>query len=81
MEKEEKKKPIGRKKGVVVSEKAGKTVVVAVTSFKTHKKYKKKYKSTKKYKVHDEKAKYAKGDVVEIFPCRPMSKNKFYKVA
>jgi small subunit ribosomal protein S17 len=81
MEKEAQKKLIGKKKGVVVSENAGKTIVVAVTSFKTHKKYKKKYKSTKKYKVHDEEMKFKKGDTVEIFPCRPMSKNKFYKVA
>ena len=67
----EQSKIIIKKKGVVVSDKMAKTVVVAVDSFKTHPKYKKKYKSTKKYKV---------GDLVEIIPCRPMSKDKCYKV-
>ncbi len=73
-------KIIIKKKGIVVSDKMTKTVVVAVDSFKTHPKYKKKYKSTKKYKAHDEEGKYKVGDLVEIIPCRPMSKDKCYKV-
>lgn len=76
----EKNKITIKKKGVVVSDKMQKTVVVAVVSFKTHPKYKKKYKSTKKYKAHDEENKYKVGDVVEIIPTRPMSKDKSYKV-
>ena len=77
----EKNKIIIKKKGTVVSDKMDKTVVVAVVSFKTHTKYKKKYKSTKKYKAHDAENKYKVGDTVEIVPCRPMSKDKRYKVA
>ncbi|MDP1620191.1 MAG: 30S ribosomal protein S17 [Candidatus Moranbacteria bacterium] len=73
-------KIIIKKKGVVVSDKTAKTVVVAVDSFKTHPKYHKKYKSTKRYKAHDEDGKYKIGDIVEIIPCRPMSKDKRYKV-
>lgn len=76
----EKKRTIIKKKGVVVSDKMSKTIVVAVDIFKTHSKYKKKYKSTKKYKVHDEEGKYKIGDAVEIVPCRPYSKTKKYKV-
>ena len=76
----EKSKIIIRKKGLVVSDKMAKTVVVAVESFKTHPKYNKKYKSTKKYKAHDEEGKYKVGDKVEIIPCKPMSKDKCYKV-
>lgn len=76
----EKNKIIIKKKGVVVSDKMAKTVVVAVDSFKTHPKYKKKYKSTKKYKAHDEAGKYKIGDTIEIIPCKPMSKDKRYKV-
>lgn len=76
----ENKKIIIRKKGTVVSDKMSKTLVVAVDVFKTHAKYKKKYRSTKKYKVHDEEGKYKKGDVVEIIPCRPYSKTKRFKV-
>jgi small subunit ribosomal protein S17 len=77
----EKKNTINaKKKGTVVSSKMKKTIIVAVTEFKTHPKYRKKYKSTKRYKVHDEESKYKVGDIVEIVPTRPMSKEKFYKV-
>ncbi|HCU70227.1 MAG TPA: 30S ribosomal protein S17 [Candidatus Moranbacteria bacterium] len=77
---EDKKKVIIKKKGIVVSDKMTKTVVVAVDSLKTHPKYKKKYISTKKYKAHDAEGKYKTGDEVEIVPCKPMSKDKCYKV-
>jgi len=77
---QEKKKITARKKGTVVSDKMAKSIIVAVTEFKTHSKYKKKYKSTKRYKVHDEENKYKIGDAVEIVPCRPISKDKAYKV-
>jgi len=76
----DKDKIIIKKKGIVVSDKMDKTVVVAVDIFKTHPKYKKKYKSTKKYKAHDEENKYKTEDTVEIIPCRPYSKTKRYKV-
>ncbi len=69
-----------KKRGIVVSDKMAKTVVVAVDSLKTHSKYKKKYRSTKKYKAHDAEGKHRIGDVVEIVPCRPVSKDKRYKV-
>jgi small subunit ribosomal protein S17 len=75
-----KEKIISRKKGVVVSDKMDKTVVVAVDILKTHSKYKKKYRSTKKYKAHDKENKYKIGDLVEIIPCRPISKDKSYIV-
>ena len=74
------KKIIIKKKGTVVSDKMKNTVVVAVNSFKTHPKYQKKYRYTKKYKAHDEGNKYKIGDVVEIVPCRPISKDKRFKV-
>ena len=77
----EKNKIIIRKKGIVTSDKMDKTVVVAITSLKTHSKYRKKYKSTKSYKAHDEEKKCRVGDTVEIVPCRPFSKDKRYKVA
>ena len=75
-----KNKIIAKKKGVVVSVKMDKTVVVAVDTFKTHSKYKKKYRSTKKYKAHDEKNKCQEGDKVAIVSVRPLSKNKKYKI-
>lgn len=69
-------KKLAKKKGVVVSDKMDKTVVVAVETLKTHPKYLKKYRSTKKYKVHDGENKHKVGDVVEFVQCRPMSKDK-----
>lgn len=77
----EKQPILAKKRGTVVSTKMQKTIIVAVNTLKTHPKYKKKYKSTKRYKVHAGDGKYQVGDVIEIVPCRPMSKDKKYKVA
>jgi small subunit ribosomal protein S17 len=74
-------KIIIKKKGIVVSKKDNKTIVVAVNVFKTHPKYKKKFLSTKKYKAHDENGKCQVGEIVEIIPCRPISRDKKYKIA
>lgn len=68
-------------KGVVVSDKMQKTIVVAVTRLKMHPKYKKQYKVTKKFKVHDEKGEFHTGDRVIISETRPMSKEKRWSVA
>ena len=74
-------KKLAKKKGIVVSDKMDKTIVVAVQALKTHPKYLKKYLSTKKYKVHDSENKFKKGDVVEFIQCRPLSKDKSHTVA
>jgi small subunit ribosomal protein S17 len=73
-------KIIKKLKGVVVSDKMQKTVVVAVTRLKLHPKYKKQYKLTTKYKVHDEKGEFHIGDKVIIAECRPLSKDKRWRV-
>jgi len=67
-------------KGVVVSDKMTKTIVVLVTRFVEHKKYGKRIKKTKKYKVHDENNNKKVGDIVEIEETRPISKDKKFKV-
>ena len=67
-------------KGIVTSNKMQKTVVVDVEQIKEHKKYKRKYKFNKKYKAHDEKEEYNKGDRVIIEECRPISKHKKWRV-
>ena len=67
-------------KGVVVSAKMDKTIVVSVSRFVRHPKYGKYYKINKKYKVHDEEKKYKVGDKVEIVETRPISKDKKFKV-
>ncbi|MEK7616260.1 MAG: 30S ribosomal protein S17 [Patescibacteria group bacterium] len=67
-------------RGVVVSDKMMKTVVVAVTRLKKHPKYLKYYKVTKKFKAHDEEKKYKTGDKVTIQETRPLSKDKRWNV-
>ena len=67
-------------KGVVVSDKMDKTIVVSVSRFVKHPKYGKYYNRTKKYKAHDETNKYKIGDKVEIIETRPISKDKKFKV-
>lgn len=69
-----------RLKGTIISDKMEKTVVVRVERIKEHPRYKKRYKMHKKYKVHDEKGEYKVGDKVVIEECRPMSKEKKWRV-
>ncbi len=67
-------------KGVVVSDKMDKTVVVSVSRFVKHPKYGKYYQKNKKYKAHDEENKFHTGDKVEIMETKPISKDKRFKV-
>jgi len=57
-----------------------KTIVVKVDSVKIHPKYKKRYTMSKKYKVHDEKNKFKVDDKVIFIECRPLSKDKKWRV-
>jgi len=67
-------------KGIIVSDAMDKTVVVSVDRFVKHPKYKKYIKKTKRYKAHDEKEEYNVGETVMIQECRPLSKDKHFKV-
>ncbi|KKR10214.1 MAG: 30S ribosomal protein S17 [Parcubacteria group bacterium GW2011_GWA2_39_18] len=67
-------------KGVVVSDKMRKTIVVAVEEVKKHPKYKKYYTIVKRFKAHDENNSHKTGDHVEIVETRPISKDKRWKV-
>ena len=67
--------------GVVVSDKMSKTVVVKVIKIKTHPKYKKQYQVSTNYKAHDENNICKVGDKVTIVACRPISKDKRWRVA
>jgi small subunit ribosomal protein S17 len=67
-------------KGVVVSDKMDKTVVVNVSRFIKHPLYGKFYQVSKKYKAHDEENKHKIGDKVEIMETRPISKDKRFTV-
>jgi small subunit ribosomal protein S17 len=66
--------------GIVISNKMQKTVVVEVEKIKEHPKYRRKYRVHKKYKAHDEKGECKVGDKVVIEECRPLSKEKRWRV-
>jgi small subunit ribosomal protein S17 len=66
--------------GIVKSDKMDKTIVVAVETTTLHPLYKKYVKRIKKLKAHD-KANGAKtGDRVRVVECRPISKEKCWKL-
>ena len=67
--------------GKVTSDKMEKTIVVAVTTKKLHRLYKKYVTRVKKYKAHDEKNDAHIGDTVRIVECRPLSKDKCWRLA
>ena len=66
-------------KGVVVSDKMDKTIVVKLERFRMHSKYNKRYRTSTKYKAHDPKNAFHTGDKVEIEEMKPMSKEKRWK--
>jgi small subunit ribosomal protein S17 len=66
--------------GKVVSDKMDKTIVVCVDRIKFHSLYKKKYTSSKKYKVHDEKNQCKEGDMIQFIEIKPKSKDKKFEL-
>ena len=66
--------------GAVVSDKMSKTLVVKVERTKEHLKYKKRFKVHKKYKAHYDQGEYKIGDNVVIEECKPVSKEKRWRV-
>jgi small subunit ribosomal protein S17 len=67
-------------KGVIVSNKMQKTVVVRVEKMKIHPRYKRRYSFHKKYKAHSEMGDLNIDDKVIIGECQPISKGKKWKV-
>ena len=68
-------------KGIVVSDKMDKTIVVKAERDFKHKLLGKVMRAIKKYKVHDEKGIAKTGDIVEFFEGRPVSKEKYMYLA
>lgn len=66
--------------GTVVSDKMDKTVVVTVERKTKHPLYHKVMSVTTRYKAHDDANSCHLGDVVRIQECRPMSKDKRWRV-
>jgi small subunit ribosomal protein S17 len=66
--------------GVVVGDKADKTVTVLVERRLKHPLYKKFIKRSKRYHAHDEANDAKIGDIVRIRECRPISKTKSWEI-
>jgi small subunit ribosomal protein S17 len=69
------------RRGIVVSDKADKTIIVKVDVIKSHPKYKKVIRSTVKFHAHDEANTAGLGDTVRIVETRPLSKLKHWRLA
>ncbi|MDR1031071.1 MAG: 30S ribosomal protein S17 [Treponema sp.] len=67
--------------GFVKSDKMNKTIVVAVETTTLHPLYKKYVRRIKKVKAHDEANEAKSGDRVRVVECRPISKEKCWKLA
>ena len=67
-------------KGIIISDKMQKTVVIKVDRIEAHPKYKKRYRVSRKYKAHIDGEDYHEGDFVLIEEGRPISKDKKWKV-
>ncbi|MGE5531273.1 MAG: 30S ribosomal protein S17 [Bacteroidota bacterium] len=66
--------------GLVVSDKMDKTVVVAVQRLTPHPLYGRVLRRTNKYKAHDETNDCHQGDRVMITECKPVSRDKSWRV-
>ena len=67
-------------RGVVVSDKMDKTIVVEITTSKASPLYGRHVKFSTKFKAHDENNEAKIGDVVEVMETRPLSKDKHYRL-
>ena len=66
--------------GVVVSDKADKTITVKVETYRKHPVSGKRVKYSKKYAAHDENNMAHVGDKVRLAQTRPLSKTKRYEL-
>jgi small subunit ribosomal protein S17 len=66
--------------GIVKSDKMDKTIVISVETTTLHPLYKKYVVRSKKLKAHDEKNEAKTGDRVRVVECRPISKEKCWKL-
>ena len=66
--------------GTVISDKMDKTIVVAIATNVQRPLYHKIIKRTYKLKAHDEKNEAGIGDTVKVMECRPLSKDKRWRL-
>ena len=68
------------RQGVVISDKAEKTIVVRVDITRRHRRYHKILRSSITLHVHDESNDAHAGDTVRVQECRPMSRTKRWRL-
>ena len=66
--------------GVVVSDKMDKTITVEIRNRVKHPLYGKIMNRTEKFKTHDEQNEAGIGDTVKVMECRPLSKDKRWRL-
>lgn len=64
----------------VISDKMDKTIVVVSERLVKHPRYKKYIRRRTKLKVHDKKNEAKTGDKVQIIECRPLSRDKHWRL-
>jgi len=68
------------RQGIVVSDKADKTITVRIDVVQRHKRYHKIMRTSIKLHVHDESNDAGAGDTVRVQECRPMSRSKRWRL-
>ncbi|MBV8245228.1 MAG: 30S ribosomal protein S17 [Candidatus Eremiobacteraeota bacterium] len=68
------------KQGRVASDKMDKTIVVVTETRVPHPVYGKIVRKSTRFKAHDEKNEAKAGDIVRIAECRPMSRDKRWRL-
>jgi small subunit ribosomal protein S17 len=69
------------RQGIVVSDKADKTIVVRIDVARRHRRYQKTIRSSSKLHAHDERNEAGIGDVVRVVESRPLSRTKRWRLA
>jgi small subunit ribosomal protein S17 len=68
------------RQGIVVSDKADKTIIVRVDVTRRHRRYGKILRTSTKLHAHDERNDAGTGDTVRVVECRPMSRTKRWRL-
>jgi small subunit ribosomal protein S17 len=68
------------RQGIVVSDKADKTITVRIDMVRRHKRYHKIMRTSIKLHAHDEANDAGEGDTVRVQECRPMSRSKRWRL-
>jgi small subunit ribosomal protein S17 len=68
------------RQGIVVSDKAEKTIVVRIDTARRHRRYEKIVRSSSTLHAHDENNEAHEGDVVRVVESRPLSRTKRWRL-